>query len=114
MVGGLVIHGRTVGDIDILVNEGPDASREFKHVLQWRILRSLPPEFRDRVQFIYDEVRGPITDFIELYDLTLERVNPTNQIPQMSLPLELLSTDELLAKAEELTGRRHALTRRNA
>jgi len=111
LVGGLVVHGRTEGDIDILVKDSGSLPQEFKRVLEWRILRSLPQEYSDRVQFIYDDLHGPITDFVELYDLTVERVNPENRIQQMSLPPEAFTTEELLRRAEEAAGRRLAVVR---
>jgi len=111
LVGGMVVHGRTEGDIDILIKDSPDLPPEFKHVLEWRILRGLPLEYRTRVQFLYDEMHGPITDFVELYDLTVERVNPGNEISEMSFPCGGLSAEELLEKAEEVSGLPLAIAR---
>ncbi len=80
LVGGLVVHGKTQGDIDVLVKDSPDLPPEFRHVLEWRILRALPERLRPRVRFSYDVFHGPFTDNIPLYDLTVERVNPENQV----------------------------------
>ncbi len=85
LVGGLVIHGATEGDIDILVKDSPALPPAFRHVLEWRILRSLPERFWGRVQFHYDNFHGPFTDNIPLYDLTFERVNPENKVFRMGL-----------------------------
>jgi len=83
LVGGLVIHGKTEGDIDILIKDSQDLPDEFRHVLEWRIMRSLPEKLWDRVQFHYDNFHGPFTDNVPLYDLTIERVNEDNQVFRM-------------------------------
>jgi len=83
LVGGLVVHGSTEGDIDILVKDSSNLPVEYRHVLEWRILRSLPQQYWDRVQFHYDTFHGPFTDFVELYDLTFERINVENRIIRM-------------------------------
>lgn len=85
LVGGLVIHGSTEGDIDLLVKDSPSLPPAFRHVLEWRILRSLPPKYWERVQFHYDQFHGPFTDNIPLYDLTFERTNPENNVFRMGL-----------------------------
>jgi len=85
LVGGLVIHGSTEGDVDILVKDSPALPPPFRHVLEWRILRSLPENYWHRVQFHYDNFHGPFTDNIPLYDLTFERVNPGNNVFRMSV-----------------------------
>ena len=83
LVGGLVVHGATEGDIDILVKDTPELPAAFRHVLEWRMLRSLPQQYWNRVQFHYDTFHGPFTDFVELYDLTFERINADNRIVRM-------------------------------
>ncbi len=83
LVGGIVVNGSTEGDIDILIKDSPYLPPEFRHVLEWRILRSFPPKYWDRFQFHYDNFHGPFTDFVELYDLTFQRINPENQIIRM-------------------------------
>lgn len=85
LVGGLANHGRTEGDIDILVKDSPDLPEDFKHALHFRLGRALPGELAERLQIHYDEFHGPFTNFVELYDLTFERVNPHNEVKQMSL-----------------------------
>lgn len=84
LVGGLAIHGRTEGDVDILIKDSPALPPEFRHVLEWRILRSLPEKLWHRVQFHYDHFHGPFTDNVPLFDLAVERVNPENRVFRMS------------------------------
>ncbi|GEM_PF-3159213 len=86
LVGGLVVHGSTRGDVDILVKDSPLLPPEYRHVLEWRVLRSLPERLWNRVQFHYDRFHGPFTDNIPLFDLTVERVNGENQVFRMDLP----------------------------
>jgi hypothetical protein len=83
LVGGLAVHGRTEGDVDILIKDSPALPPEFRHVLEWRILRSLPEKLWQRVQFHYDHFHGPFTDNVPLFDLTVERVNPENRVFRM-------------------------------
>jgi hypothetical protein len=69
LVGGLVIHGETEGDIDILVHLPEDSPLAIRVPLEFRLYRALPEDLRDRLSVVYDNVLGPFTDFIELYDL---------------------------------------------
>lgn len=84
LVGGLANHGWTEGDIDILVKDTPDMPEEFKHALYFRLGRALPGELAERLQIHYDRFHGPFTNFVELFDLTFERVNPENEVKEMS------------------------------
>jgi DNA adenine methylase len=101
LVGGLAIHGRTEGDVDILIKDSPALPPEFRHVLEWRILRGLPERLWHRVQFHYDHFHGPFTDNIPLFDLTVERVNPENRVFRMDAePADLVKAEpveEILA-----------------
>jgi adenine-specific DNA methylase len=65
LVGGIVTHGHTEGDIDVLIRSAkPNLPLEF------RIYRQFPKEWWNRFHFIYDsEHRGPFTDYVPLYDL---------------------------------------------
>lgn len=83
LVGGIVVNGSTEGDVDILVKDSVNLPPEFRHILEWRILRSFPSKYWNRFQFHYDNFHGPFTDFVELYDLTFERINYGNQIIRM-------------------------------
>lgn len=86
LVGGLAIHGKTEGDIDILIKDDCDVmDPRLKKILEWRIMRMLHQKFWKRVQFHYDRFFGPFTDNIPLFDFTLERVNQENKVFEMSL-----------------------------
>lgn len=63
LVGGLVEHGKTKGDIDILIRE-----KEQNPALEFRLYRMFPPEYQKRMQFIYDSEKfGPFTSYIPLF-----------------------------------------------
>jgi len=83
LVGGLAANGKTKGDIDILIKEGEGTPPAIRHMIEFRIGRSLPPELNSRVEFHFDKFSGPFTNFVELYDMTLERINPKNEIKMM-------------------------------
>ncbi len=83
LVGGLANHGKTKGDIDILVKDSPDLPEAFKHALHFRLGRALPEELSKRLSIHYDEFYGPFTNYCELFDLTFERVNPANEVKLM-------------------------------
>ena len=101
LVGGLAIHGETEGDIDILVRDTEDLPEVFKHAIRFRLGRALPPELAKRLQVHFDSYRGPFTDFVELFDLTFERVNFQNEVKEMAageLPPNVVTTvDDLRA-----------------
>lgn len=83
LVGGLANNGSTEGDIDILVKDSPDLPEDFKHALHFRLGRALPGELAERLSIHYDEFHGPFTNYVELFDLTFERVNPENVVKEM-------------------------------
>lgn len=83
LVGGLANRGKTKGDIDILVKDTEDLPEDFKHVVHFRLGRMLPPEMAERLEIHYDNFHGPFTRFVELFDLTFERVNPENEVKLM-------------------------------
>jgi len=83
LVGGLVAHGKTEGDVDVLIKDSEALPPEFRHVLEWRIMRALPEKLWDRVQFHYDHFHGPFTDNVPIFDLTVERANEENQVFRM-------------------------------
>lgn len=86
IVGGLAVHGKTKGDIDVLVRarEG-ELSPEMWKALTFRIQRALPPELAERVQFHTDDLSGPITDNVPLYDL--EVTEAERAVVRMDFPL---------------------------
>lgn len=89
VVGGIVEHGSTQGDVDILIdsNEG-ELTPEMMHVIQWRIQRGLRAKMGDaiveRIHFLDDRLKGPFTDNVPVYALRLERINEKDQIQRMS------------------------------
>ena len=102
LVGGLVVHGKTEGDIDFLIKASHSLPPGFRHVLEWRILRSLPEKLWHRVQFHYDHFHGPFTDNVPLFDLTVERVNEKNQVFRMDQDSEELDLLKGLPREEIL------------
>jgi hypothetical protein len=69
VVGSVCNHGVTKNDIDLLIR-GP-FSDELRHVIQFRLGRALDPSMSKRVQFLDDELGGPFTNHVPLYDLVL-------------------------------------------
>ncbi|MEW6556019.1 MAG: hypothetical protein AB1349_01540 [Elusimicrobiota bacterium] len=97
LVGGLVVNGSTEGDIDLLVNDSPDIRPEFKHILEWRIMRSFPKEYWSRFQFHYNQFWGPFTDHLPLYNLTFERC-PDTEIIRMSADSQKEDIEQFILK----------------
>jgi hypothetical protein len=97
LVGGLAIHGETEGDIDILIRDTEDLPESFKHAIHFRLGRALPPDLAERLQIHFDNFHGPFTDFVELFDLKFERVDPQNEVKEMSagdLPANVVTSVE--------------------
>ncbi|MFO8091021.1 MAG: hypothetical protein R6U13_14370, partial [Desulfatiglandaceae bacterium] len=87
--------------IDILVKDSEELPDEFRHVLEWRIMRSLPEKYWDRVQFHYDSFHGPFTDNLPVFDLTIERVNEDNQVFRMEADTDDADVEKEKASEEE-------------
>jgi len=104
LVGGLANHGETEGDVDILVNDMEDAPDWLKDVIHFRLGRSLPGEIAERLDIHFDRDRGPFTNFVELYDLVLERVNLEDEVKLMAVGEKRSEKDppNLLRSIEEL------------
>jgi len=103
VVGGIVIHGKTVGDVDILINEREEQDCE----LRLRVENAID-KFKtlERITFHYDledceSFFGPFTDNIPLYALTLRRKRVEEE-PEYgkqalwSLFLERINKDNLI------------------
>lgn len=84
LVGGLANHGKTDGDVDILVKDGEELPEYWRHVLEFRLGRALPAEVSKRLSIHYDRFHGPFTNHVPLYNLRLERVNRENEVIQMA------------------------------
>jgi site-specific DNA-adenine methylase/predicted RNA-binding Zn-ribbon protein involved in translation (DUF1610 family) len=70
LVGGVANHGSTVNDVDLLIRGPLDPGTA--HVIKFRLGRMFPPEISKRIQFLQDDdLGGPFTDHVELYDLCL-------------------------------------------
>jgi site-specific DNA-adenine methylase len=89
LVGGLAVHGRTRGDIDILIRDTEEIPEALKHTLHFRLGRALPPELSSRLQVHFDKYHGPFTDNVPLYNLLLERTNLTNEVVAMREEVEV-------------------------
>lgn len=96
LVGGLAIHGKTKGDIDILIKAGEDELPEsFTIPLSFRILRMFDPEDRDRVHILYDKYEGPFTDHYELADLKIESRGKFEKVEMSQDPESNVSKSEI-------------------
>lgn len=94
IVGGLAVHGKTEGDIDILVRaKKGELSKELWSVIEFRTLRALPPELAERVQFHFDDREGPFTDNVPLFDLEAVDAEGKGRVVRMDALPEL---DELV------------------
>lgn len=87
LVGGLAIHGKTKGDIDIFIKAKKDDP--ITTPLQFRIFRSLPKELQNRVQFLSEDSSGkniayPFTDYIPLYSLVANPIEPFKKVHMSS------------------------------
>ncbi len=99
LVGGLCNHGKTKGDIDILIKKSRPANSKKDIPLKFRIMRQLPKKYWHRLHFIYDnEMHGPFTNYVPLYSLICE-VN-TKQVFEMA---EDLSNLNKFSNAEQAT-----------
>lgn len=75
LTGGIVNDPKgTTGDIDVLIKDSEKLPKEFRHVLEFRLGRALPPELAERLSIHFDKYHGPITNHIPLFDLAAERL----------------------------------------
>jgi 2'-5' RNA ligase len=103
LVGGLAANGKTEGDIDLLIKESEHLPTSLRHIIKFRLGRALPPELNNRVEFHFDldKFGGPFTNFVELYDMVFERVNPENEVKQMAETIELEDRGDIYLRAAE-------------
>ncbi len=87
VVGGLCTHGKTRGDIDILLKtKAPkDESSPLGMATKFRISRALAKQAikEDRIEFLYDNFSGPFTNHVHVFDLVL-KLKPSRNIHTMS------------------------------
>lgn len=69
LVGGVANQGASKNDIDVLVRGPFDEATA--HAVKFRLGRMFPPELSERIQFLDDEMGGPMTNHVDLYDLWL-------------------------------------------
>ena len=90
VVGGLCTHGKTRGDIDILLKckEPRDDSSPLGMATKFRIARALAGQniMENRIEFLYDDFSGPFTSHVHLYDLVL-RLKGKRELEEMSLAM---------------------------
>lgn len=83
LVGGLVNHGKTKGDIDILIKKNAPKDENEDIPLKFRIMRMLPQKLWHRLHFLYDDqMHGPFTNYVPLFSLMC-KVN-SRQVHKMS------------------------------
>lgn len=90
LVGGIANQGHSRNDIDLLVR-GP-LDEETMHIVRFRLGRMFPPNMSERIQFLDDEMGGPFTNFVDLYDLWL--------VPRKKFELKEMSA--IVEKADPL------------
>ena len=67
LVGGLCNHGKTKGDIDILIKKSRPTDDREDIPLKFRIMRQLPKKYWHRLHFLYDDdMHGPFTNYVPL------------------------------------------------
>lgn len=97
LVGGVCNHGETKGDLDVLVRGPLDEAT--KRVIQFRVGRMLAakdPTLADRIHWLEDDMGGPFTNHVELFDLVLvPRRSP--KVIEMRADVEKANPVELLA-----------------
>lgn len=88
LTGGIVNNEKTTGDIDIFIRTVKDDPIVIP--IQFRILRMLPEELRDRVQFLFEDmtegkhVPGPYTSFVPLFSLEAMTIDPFERVEMSS------------------------------
>lgn len=86
LTGSLANNEHSTNDIDILINctqEELDKTPLFQ-MLTWRLMRSLPRRYWNKIQFLPNKWQGPITNNIPIYELACLRTNLDNKVFQMS------------------------------
>jgi len=108
VVGSACTQSKTRGDVDVLLH-GP-LSDEVRKVVEFRIGRALPPSLSKRVEFHRDDLGGPFTDHVPLYDLALVP-SERRQMVRMSAELvaSLFKQDNPTLTWPEKTGPRPAV-----
>ena len=100
IVGGLCNHGKTKGDIDILIKKSRPKDDSIDIPLKFRIMRQLPQKYWHRLHFLYDdELHGPFTNYVPLYSLVCE-IN-TKEVYEMSEDLSQLSSVSISEQASK-------------
>ena len=100
IVGGLCNHGKTHGDIDILIKKSRPADNREDVPLKFRIMRQLPKKYWHRLHFLYDdELHGPFTNYVPLYSLICD-VN-SKEVYEMSEDFSQLSSVSVSEQASK-------------
>ncbi len=94
LVGGLPNHGKTPNDIDLLLR-GP-FSDEVAKVIKFRLGRALGDRLAKRTQFLPDDLGGPFTHHVPLYDLHLVARRDRSVIEMADLEAVQKQADPLL------------------
>jgi uncharacterized cysteine cluster protein YcgN (CxxCxxCC family) len=82
LVGGICNHGKTQGDIDILLNKEEPPDPDIDMPIKFRIMRMLPKKYWNRLHFLYAKNHGPFTNYVPLY--SLEAKISSRQVMEMS------------------------------
>ncbi len=100
IVGGLCNHGKTKGDIDILIKKSRPEDESIDVPLKFRIMRQLPKKYWERLHFLYDdEMHGPFTNYVPLYSLVCD-IN-TKEVYEMSEDFSQLSSVSVSEQAKK-------------
>ena len=80
IVGGMAVNGVSPNDIDILINLPPDeCDSSVARVIRFRIQRSLPQKYWDKIHWLYNDGVGPFTSCIPLFSLEAKVLPFTRQ-----------------------------------
>lgn len=93
LVGGVVVHGKTENDFEALVRIPP--REELMRRIQFRLDRAIPDISLRSRQHMLDDLHGPFTDFLPLYDLVLV---PCDKAEKQQMAIE---EQEVRAKSPE-------------
>lgn len=98
IVGGICNHGKTKGDIDILINKDEPKNSSEDMPIKFRLMRMLPKKYWNRLHFMYSSSHGPFTNYIPLYSLECKIFS--RKVMEMSMDLQRVIDPKVKKEAE--------------